>query len=85
MARVVREVAGYLGNTPAVAPSSYIDPREIESYQRGRTIARVLGDLGAGTEFGELATHGLGEAALPRLIGIVSRGPAAGTGDRGRG
>ena len=29
VARVVREVAGYLGNTPAVARASYIDPRVI--------------------------------------------------------
>ena len=31
--RVVQEVAGYLGNTPAVARASYIDPRVIEHYE----------------------------------------------------
>ena len=30
IARVVREVAGYLGNTPAVARASYINPRVID-------------------------------------------------------
>ena len=30
IARVCQEVAGYLGNTPAVARASYIDPRVIE-------------------------------------------------------
>lgn len=36
--RVVREVADYLGNTPAVARASYIDPRVIELYEAGHTI-----------------------------------------------
>ena len=43
VARVVREVAGYLGNTPAVARASYIDPRVISLYERGTTIAPALG------------------------------------------
>ncbi|QEC50872.1 DNA topoisomerase IB [Baekduia soli] len=45
MARVVKEVAHYLGNTPAVARASYIDPRTFERYQDGITIAGVLPDL----------------------------------------
>jgi len=35
IARVIQEVAGYLGNTPAVARAAYIDPRVIDSYERG--------------------------------------------------
>jgi DNA topoisomerase IB len=66
--RVVQEVASYLGNTPAVARASYIDPRVIERYEGGVTIRRVLGELGASTEFGELATEGLPEAAVLRLL-----------------
>ncbi|WP_092611872.1 DNA topoisomerase IB [Raineyella antarctica] len=34
----VVEVAGYLGNTPTVARSSYIDPRVIDRYESGVTI-----------------------------------------------
>jgi DNA topoisomerase IB len=34
----VKEVSGYLGNTPTVARSSYIDPRVIELYEQGTTI-----------------------------------------------
>jgi DNA topoisomerase IB len=68
IARVVREVAGYLGNTPAVARASYIDPRVIESYQRDVTISGVLGELGASSDFGELATAGRPEAAVLRLL-----------------
>ena len=45
----VAEVAGYLGNTPAVARASYIDPRVIDRYEAGVTIdpARVRGHRGA--------------------------------------
>jgi DNA topoisomerase IB len=68
IARVVAEVAGYLGNTPAVARASYIDPRIIELYESGRTISRALGDLGASSEFGELATEGRAEKAVLRLL-----------------
>jgi DNA topoisomerase IB len=68
VARVVREVSDYLGNTPAVARASYIDPRIIEVYERGKTIASVLGDLGAASEFGQLATQGQAERAVLRIL-----------------
>jgi DNA topoisomerase IB len=67
-ARVIREVADYLGNTPAVARASYIDPRVIEVYERGKTIESVLGDLGATSEFGQLATQGQAERAVLRIL-----------------
>jgi DNA topoisomerase I len=38
----IREVALHLGNTPAVCRSSYIDPRMIDSFETGGTIARAL-------------------------------------------
>lgn len=63
-----REVCGYLANTPAVARSSYIDPRVIERYEEGRTIARALGDLGRGLDFGELSTRGGAERAVLQLL-----------------
>jgi DNA topoisomerase IB len=46
IARVIREMADYLGNTPAVARASYIDPRIIKLYEHGTTIAPSLGGLG---------------------------------------
>ncbi|WP_395108932.1 DNA topoisomerase IB [Actinomadura sp. SCN-SB] len=66
--RVVREVAGYLGNTPAVARASYIDPRVIELYERGETIAPALTELGVDAEAGELATQGPAEQAVLDLL-----------------
>ena len=68
IARVVREVADYLGNTPAVARASYIDPRVIELYEDGHTVASVLGDLGRNSDFGDLATRGRAESAVVKLL-----------------
>jgi DNA topoisomerase IB len=33
------EVSSFLGNTPTLARSAYVDPRVIEAYEEGRTIA----------------------------------------------
>ena len=68
IARMVSEVAGYLGNTPAVARASYIDPRVIRCYENGQTIAAALGDLGKDSDFGDLATRGRAERAVLKLL-----------------
>ena len=36
------EVSTYLGNTPAIARSSYVDPRVIDLYEDGTTIADAV-------------------------------------------
>jgi len=38
VAAAMREVADFLGNTPALARSAYVDPRVVEAYDEGRTI-----------------------------------------------
>ena len=68
VARVVQEVAAYLGNTPAVARASYIDPRIISLYERDITIAPTLTELGEGQEFGDVATNGQAEEAVLKLL-----------------
>ncbi|MFN8193816.1 MAG: DNA topoisomerase IB [Nocardioidaceae bacterium] len=40
--QAVAEVADYLGNTPTVARSSYVDPRVIDLYEGGVTIATAV-------------------------------------------
>ena len=40
---------------------TYDDPRVIELYEDGSTIASVLGDLGRDRDFGDLATRGRAE------------------------
>ncbi|MEQ4723105.1 hypothetical protein [Nonomuraea sp. B19D2] len=71
VARVMREVAEYLGNTPTVARASYVDPRVVEAYDQDRTIAAVLTELGADVDFGQLATAGTVEHAVIDLIRAV--------------
>ncbi|WP_246086910.1 DNA topoisomerase IB [Nocardioides humi] len=38
VAAAMREVAEFLGNTPALARSAYVDPRVVDAYEEGRTI-----------------------------------------------
>jgi DNA topoisomerase IB len=68
IARVVKEVSEYLGNTPAVARSSYIDPRVFTEFENGVTIASELGALASESRVGELATRGRIEDAVRRML-----------------
>jgi DNA topoisomerase IB len=60
--RAVKEVARYLGNTPTVARTSYIDPRVFDRFDSGLTIAGVLPDLAEDT------------TAWPDLQGTIEEG-----------
>jgi DNA topoisomerase I len=55
--RAVKEVAHYLGNTPAVCRASYIDPRIFDAYAAGVTIGGVLTRLAEDAAPGELPIH----------------------------
>jgi DNA topoisomerase I len=57
VARAVKEVSHYLGNTPAVCRASYIDPRVIDAYNGGLIIRGVLEQVGDTDEPGELPIH----------------------------
>jgi len=66
IARVMRTVGEKLGNTPAVARSSYVSPAVVEQYLDGRTIEdfrprklRVVGAHDTGLDREELATLSL--------------------------
>jgi DNA topoisomerase-1 len=37
----MKEVSEYLGNTPTLARTSYVDPRVVDAYEEGRTIVRA--------------------------------------------
>jgi DNA topoisomerase IB len=68
VARAMKEVAHYLGNTPAVCRSSYVDPRVIDRFEAGVTIAGALSKLGEGAAFGQLAIQGAIEQAVLDLL-----------------
>jgi DNA topoisomerase IB len=53
--KVVDEVADHLGNTPAVARNSYIDPRVFDRYLGGKTVDPRFG--GRGDSLQELSDH----------------------------
>jgi DNA topoisomerase-1 len=74
--RAVKEVARYLGNTPAVARASYIDPRIFDRFEGGLTIGGVihLGEVGDEGDIG--AIHGPAEAAVLDLIAGDEDSPA---------
>jgi len=63
-----RRWASYLGNTPAVARASYIDPRVITCMRRAERFAASLAGLGKENEFGDLATAGHAERAVLKLL-----------------
>jgi len=68
VSRVVREVADYLGNTPAVCRASYIDPRLFDLFEAGTTIAADIDRLGVDALYGEPAVQGEFEAAVLGLL-----------------
>jgi DNA topoisomerase IB len=68
VARAMREVAEYLGNTPTVARASYVDPRVIDLFSDGTTIAPVLAELGTAPNAGDAVTQQLVEAAVLEML-----------------
>jgi DNA topoisomerase IB len=68
VARAMREVADYLGNTPAVARSAYVDPRVIDLFEDGTTIEPALRRIGEDVQPGHPATHGAIERAVLRML-----------------
>lgn len=68
IARAYREVAHYLGNTPAVCRASYVDPRIVDLWHDGATVRGALDELGEGGHVGQPATQGAVEAAVLELL-----------------
>jgi DNA topoisomerase I len=48
VSKAIKAVAAYLGNTPAVCRASYVDPRVVDRYLAGATIAPAIDKLPAG-------------------------------------
>lgn len=67
-ARAMEEVAHYLGNTPSVARNSYVDPRVVDRFVEGRTIAGAMSQIGADATFGQPSTQGPIESAVLDML-----------------
>jgi DNA topoisomerase IB len=75
VARAVKEVAHYLGNTPAVCRASYIDPRVFDAYNGGLIIRPALEEA-ADDHSADLTIHHRGvEEAVLDLIGERASAP----------
>jgi DNA topoisomerase IB len=74
--RAVKEVARYLGNTPAVCRASYIDPRVFDRFRDGLTIAGVLPELGGNGDISASSLQGAVEEAVLDLIAEDVSSPA---------
>ena len=68
VARMYQEVAHYLGNTPSVCRASYVDPRVVDRYLAGVTVAKALERLGENAQEGHLGTQGEIEWAVLDLL-----------------
>jgi DNA topoisomerase IB len=68
IAQAVKTVALFLGNTPAVSRASYIDPRVIDRYLSGWTIADALDGRGDAFGLEKEASRRRIEAAVIDLI-----------------
>jgi DNA topoisomerase IB len=75
--RAVKEVAGYLGNTPAVCRASYIDPRVFDAFDARLTIRPALERVAAEVQPGDLPIHQPElEAAVLDLLNEREESPA---------
>jgi DNA topoisomerase I len=68
VARAYREVADYLGNTPAVARKSYVDPRVVDLYDAGTTVAAALERAAHSADADGPILHGTVERAVLRML-----------------
>jgi DNA topoisomerase-1 len=73
-AAVMKEVSEELGNTPAVARGSYVDPRVVAGYEQGLTIASATRRAAKQTD--PAAAQAILEKATRQLINRVSKASA---------
>ena len=77
----IAEAAEYLGDTPAVARSSYVDPRVIDRFEHGETIADWLPGV---PHLDELSSGGIKQRGRLRrtveqaVIDLINESAAAG-------
>ena len=66
VSQAMRAVSEYLGNTPTVAQSSYVDPRVVDLFNDGVTISPKLASLD--DDLSDGTTHGKIEKAVLNLL-----------------
>jgi DNA topoisomerase-1 len=72
----IKTVSAYLGNTPAVARASYIDPRVIDRFLSGWTIVGLLDELGGEADLAKRSHRDRVEDAVLDLLEDRRSSPA---------
>lgn len=76
VSRAMKEVSGYLGNTATVARTSYVDPRVVDLFGAGATIAPTLRRIGGAPEPDDAEAQQAVETAVLDLLRGQSIRPA---------
>jgi DNA topoisomerase I len=64
--RAYKQVSEQLGNTPAVCKASYVDPRVVDRFEHGETVAEALEDVARADD--DRTAQRVLEAAVCRLL-----------------
>ncbi|MFZ1926391.1 MAG: DNA topoisomerase IB, partial [Solirubrobacteraceae bacterium] len=72
VSKAIKTVAIYLGNTPAVCRASYVDPRVIDRYHAGVTIAHAF-KASKGPDLADARVRKRIEAAVLELLSDAGR------------
>ena len=78
VARAIKEVSKYLGNTPAVCRASYVDPRVIDRYQGGVIIRPALEEVAESMQPDQLPIHA--QAVEEAVLDLITGGKASNPG-----
>jgi DNA topoisomerase I len=69
----IDEVATFLGNTPAVARGSYVDPRVIDRFEEGLTVAAALAAEHEGLDEDEpVPEHNVSERVRRAVLDLIA-------------
>jgi DNA topoisomerase IB len=68
----VAEVALLLGNTPAVCRASYVDPRVIDRFHAGQTIAAALAEHAEPQPDGPIAAPAIDERVRRAVLDLIA-------------
>jgi DNA topoisomerase IB len=77
VSRAMQEVSTYLGNTPAVCRTSYVDPRVVDHFRSGTTVLPALEALPSRESVTSLAQRDAVERAVVALLTGEEEGEAA--------
>jgi DNA topoisomerase IB len=70
--RALEDVSEHLGNTPAVARASYVDPRVLDRFDEGRTVLAALRALRNGSPVPDLTDDAMRAAVERGVVRLIA-------------